>query len=145
MALIGLIFLIIPAIGILCYDGIVRCLKIIAMQDYLIFEIAKACKIEINKPITATITSNIITQITKNTVTTSYVNALSITAGSVAAVCGYACGLCVCWHGRREFCMVRLLRLCCNADCLAEKQAKTDSFDYVCYSFAVDGGFVREP
>ena len=42
MALIGLIFLIIPAIGILCYDGIVRCLKIIAMQDYLIFEIAKA-------------------------------------------------------------------------------------------------------
>ena len=42
MALIGLIFLIIPAIGIFCYDGIVRCLKIIAMQDYLIFEIAKA-------------------------------------------------------------------------------------------------------
>ena len=42
MALIGLIFLIISFIGVFCYDGIVRCLKIIAMQDYLIFEIAKA-------------------------------------------------------------------------------------------------------
>jgi DnaJ like chaperone protein len=42
MALIGLIFLIISFIGVFCYDAIVRCLKIIAMQDYLIFEIAKA-------------------------------------------------------------------------------------------------------